>query len=266
MGRSLHERRIARHIDKLEARSPVFVLGIQKSGTTVIAALLAEICGASATIDIRRAIASPEWKVLLQYGIGSFEEYLFKFRREMSRPIIKEPGLTFFYRELREYFPSARFVMIQRHPFEVIRSTLDRLEIPGNKSTVNVNDYSQLADSPAWRINLDTSWLGHCPRNHVDALAYRWKLSARIYLENPNEFLLVKYEDFLEDKVNVIRTLAKDLDLPRVHDIGGKVSRQYQKQGTRPASWTEYFENNLDLVKSVCSKEAGELGYDLNLA
>jgi hypothetical protein len=265
MARSLHERRVAGHLSKLGDRSPIFVLGTQKSGTTVIAASLAHVSGTSATIDIRRAIAYPEWKILLQYGIGSFENYLFRFRKEMSRGIIKEPGLTFFYPELREYFPLARFVMIQRHPYEVIRSTLDRLQIPGNIPEINVRDHSHLAQSPAWRINLDTSWLGHCPRNHVDALAFRWKLAARIYLKNPNEFLLVKYEDFLEDKVRVIRRLARDLGLARVQDIGQKVSEQFQNQGTRPASWTQYFGPNLDLVKSVCSKEAGDLGYDLNL-
>lgn len=243
--------------------SPVIILGTQKSGTTAIAALLAELTGRSVTLDVVRAIQHPEWKILLRYGIGSFEEYIYKYKKEFSREIIKEPTMTYFYDEIRAIFPNAKFVMVQRNPFDNIRSILNRLKLPGNLESVNFSDYPELANSTAWRINLDSTWLGHVPLNYIDALAFRWKLAARIYLNNQDGMLLLKYEDFIADKVSKIEGLADRLGLEKTHDVSGSVDRQYQRKGDSSIDLDEFFGDNYSIIYRMCHQEAELLGYKL---
>ncbi|MCH2556035.1 MAG: sulfotransferase [Alcanivorax sp.] len=247
----------------LSGDAPVIILGVQKSGTTAISALLAQAVGKDATLDVLRSIRHPEWKVLIQYGIGSFEEYIYKYRESFKKEIIKEPGLTFFYKELSRVFPRAKFVMIVRHPMDNIRSILNRLRVPGDLETLDIESYPLVKESPAWRINLDTRWMGYVASNYVDALAYRWKVGARTYLENKENFVLLKYEDFLINKDAYVKQLANEVGLQVNNDISAFLDKQYQSKGNSKIDTKCFFAENYQTIKRMCSKEAELLGYDM---
>lgn len=256
--RSVHKQYV---LKKLRESEPVFILGVQKSGTTAIAALLAEATNLPATLDITRAINRPGAKLLRRYGVEGFDDFVYRYRREFFRKIVKEPGLTFDYEDLKVFFPKARFVMIMREPKDNVRSILNRLKVPGNLKWLEPEEWPELKKSPAWRINFDSSWLGHWPESYVDSLAYRWRLSAEIYFSKPDEFILIKYEDFLSDKKGVVEGLARELGFDVVSDISGKVDNQYQRKGARVADYDAYFGENIACISKQCDDFAARLGY-----
>ena len=79
----------------------VFILGNHKTGSTASAASLAELTDSAVTLDIRGAIRNPKWKVQLSRNIGTFDDFIYENRRELRRPIIKDPVLTLFYEDLK---------------------------------------------------------------------------------------------------------------------------------------------------------------------
>lgn len=256
--RSAHKRYV---IAKLRDSKPIFILGVQKSGTTAIAALLSEATELPATLDITRAISRPGSKILRRYGVEGFDDFIYRYRKEFSRRIVKEPGLTFDYQNLKVFFPKARFVMIMREPRDNIRSILNRLKVPGHLQWLDPEEWPELRKSPAWRINLDSSWLGHWPDSYVDSLAYRWRLAAETYFHDPNAFVLIRYEDFMSDRKASIERLALSLGLEVVADISGKVDNQYQKKGRQVRDYDAYYAGNLKNIRKQCGGLAKKLGY-----
>lgn len=256
--RAVHKEHV---ISKLGKSEPVFILGVQKSGTTAIAALLADATGLPATLDITRAISRPGSKVLRKYGVEGFDDYIYRYRREFSKKIVKEPGLTFDYQNLKHYFPKARFVMIMREPKDNIRSILNRLKVPGHLQWLDPEEWPELKSSPAWRINLDSSWLGCWPESYVDSLAYRWRLSAEAYFNETDAFTLIRYEDFLADKKTTVENLAENLGFEVVNDIASKVDNQYQSKGKRVTDYDEYYGENIEYIFQQCQVGAQRLGY-----
>ena len=63
--RAIHKKYVLATLSESE---PVFILGVQKSGTTAIAALLADATGLPATLDITRAISRPGSKFFESTG------------------------------------------------------------------------------------------------------------------------------------------------------------------------------------------------------
>ena len=254
-----HKRIILNHFEK---QDKIFILGVQKSGTTAIAALLADCTDQPATLDIVRSIRRPGSRILRNYGVEGFDDYIYRYRSEFSKKIVKEPSLTFDYYNLVEYFPRARFVIIMREPKDNIRSILNRLKLPGDLKEINPEEWPELRESPAWRMNLDSTWLGYPPRNYVDSLAYRWLIAAEIYNTSPENFVMLRYEDFLNNKKAVIEGLADSLGLQVIKDISLKVDTQYQPKGKSVSNYSEYYRENLQYIQDHCSELASKLGYD----
>lgn len=237
---------------------PVIGLGNAKSGTTVVAALLAEHTGLSVTLDLR-GIYLP-MLTRLHSGEVRFEEFVERNRLEFSRDIIKEPNLTLLYSDVRRVFPRARSFIVVRDPRDNIRSILNRLRIPGNLEHLDLDRVPTL--TPEWRLGLDASWLGVRGRNYIEMMAGRWNLAADVYLNHAGEMRLVRYEDFLGGKVAAIQALAADLELSGVHDIASKVDVQYQPRGDRRVSWLEFFgRDNLRRIDDICAGRMARLCY-----
>jgi len=260
----LREKRTAsRALNKLASSPPVFVLGSQKSGSTVIAASLAKATGCSVTLDIRRAIPDFSWQPLTALGVSPLSDFVYRYRREFSREIVKEPALSFFFDGLYKLFPNAAFVMIQRHPGETIRSILNRLNIQGDLENICFDDWPALRQSPVWRLALDSAWLDRPSTNYVEALAIRWDYIAKTYLAAADRFTLIRYEDFLKDKEGEILNLARRLGLSVQHNINQELQRQYQPRG-QSVDLREFFgADNYDRIRSVCEGRARYLGYEL---
>ena len=242
-------------------QSPIIVLGNQKSGTSAIAALLAEMSGLSVTLDLRKEIENPTYD-RVKTGELSFAEFVKINKLDFCREIIKEPNLTLFHQEMNEYFTRQKYVFVIRDPRENIRSILNRLKIPGNLRELESEYLEEIRKYPAWNLVLDGRWLGIEGQNYIERLAYRWNFMADIFLENKDKMILVYYEDFVKDKVGVIADLTEKLGLDRVNDIADKVDIQFQPKGNRNVKGIEFFgEDNLERIESICEERIKMFNY-----
>jgi hypothetical protein len=237
--------------------SPIIVLGNQKAGTSVITHLLADRTGLSKTVDI------PEswWPALrsLLNGELNLQTFAKRNRHRFSADVIKEPNLTFFYQELKSLHPDAKFVFVARDPRANIRSLLDRLDLPGDREDI---EPALKNVAPEWRhlFNRDIWNLEY--EHYVGMLSERWTRAARVYLDNQPGIHLIRYEDFLDNKVEAIDRLTDILDLKSVRDISDKVDVQYQPRGNRNVTWLEFFgAHNLRRIEQITCPEMTELGY-----
>ncbi len=241
---------------------PILVLGNQKSGTSAITALLGEATGLSYTIDVFCFFGDAEQRLLA--GDMDFETFVEKARFRFSRDIVKEPSFIAFYKELASRFPDARFVFVVRHPVANIRSILDRLGLPGDRTCLSASHWKQVAEeSQNWKMILRGRQYGHEGDTYIQTLARRWKMSARLYLSNSDRFKKITYEAFTQDKEGRIYELARRLGLDVSNDISDKVDVQYQPKGQKTVDPQSFFgERNLEKISEVCQPEMKSLGYE----
>ena len=182
---------------------PIIILGNQKSGTSVIAALLGHATGLSVTIDLKREYLSTGniYKKVF-HGELPFSIIINRNRADFSKDIIKEPNLTIFYPDLKKTFKTAKFIFIIRQPHQNIRSILNRFGLPGNLDHLEPHHLRLIKKS--WDIVFNGEWIGLRGRNHIEMLALRWNYLVNIYLKNKDSFILMRYEDFLQDKIKSI--------------------------------------------------------------
>jgi hypothetical protein len=256
-------RRLRRALQSLVARpnpAPIFILGHQKSGTSAIAGLLGELTGSSVAIDLLNEDRWPTYAKLAG-GELSFERFLRRNRLDFSRQIVKEPNLTFFHADLVERFPAARFVMVVRDPRTNVKSILDRLGLPGDRSEISPERLRSMRRG--WKLMLDPAWLGLERTDYVELLGRRWNLCADVYLGRPAEMLLLRYEDFRAAKLETLESLAAELELECRNDIGDRLDRQFQPAGNRAVSVEQFFgTENLARIERVCATRMQSLGYE----
>ncbi len=242
--------------------SPIFVLGNQKSGTSAIASLLADLTDKPATIDLVGIYEPIQTK--LHQGQLSFNEFVENNKYDFSKDIIKEPSLTFLYNYIKSYFNSPKNVFIVRNPYDNIRSVLNRVDIPGNEDNIEVN-YKEKWDSANenWKKVIDSRWLGVEGENFIEWMAHRWLKCIEIYEQNKDDFILIRYEDFKKDKVKSIEELAKQLNLPLVNDISDKVDIQYQPAGNQSVDKIDFFgDYNLKKIEQICGDKMQKYNYE----
>ncbi len=242
---------------------PVFVLGNQKSGTTILAALLAKASGRDVTLDLDHFNNNySNYDEIFNRQL-SFRRFLEMNRQEFSKPIIKEPNLTHFFPELKIFFPLARFTMVIRDPRDNIRSILNRFDLPGNQQELTAEQQKRLIGP--WPLVFDGSWVGLLAENYIQMLAQRWALFAELYLENQQEIALCRYEDFLADKVGAVHRLAEAAGIIVSNDIRADVDTQYQSKGKREVEWAGFFgKTNLQAINDICEPAMRRLNYAMD--
>ena len=240
---------------------PIFVLGNQKSGTTIIAALMGKATNRDVTLDLTYYNDNCGEHYYEVYArTVSFRKFIEMNRLEFSNPIIKEPNLTHFYSELRKYFPLGKFMMIVRDPRDNIRSILNRFKLPGDLKDLD-DEHRKLLIGP-WPMVFDGTWCGLEGENYIEMLAERWNLFVQTYMAHQQEMLLCRYEDFLNDKVGEIHHLCQDQGLTVTNDIRDQVDVQYQSKGKRDVDWKEFFgSENLDRINTLCKPAMDLMGY-----
>ena len=237
--------------------APIFILGNPKTGTTVIAALLAQSVGVSVTLDIR-GMRDPVRTDLYRKKI-TLEDFVSSNKLDFSRKIIKDPNLTYLYDDLSKCFPASKSIFINRDPRSNIRSILNRLSLPGHLPQLQDSYLETLP--PGWK-GLTGSWLGLKGENYIEMLAARWNLAADVYLENEGNLTLIRYEDFCRDKCGEIYRLAERVGLTPVNDISNETNKQYQSRGNREISWLDFFgPDNLARIERICGDRMKKFGY-----
>ena len=239
---------------------PVFILGNQKSGTSIIAALLAELGGRSVAIDLDREVTRPTFH-RVRTGALNLDDFIRRNRLEFSRDVVKEANLTTMYPALRGRFPRARFAFVQRDPRDNIRSILQRLGLPGRPAEAGEEQLAGISE--AWRLVLDGRWLGLDGADYLAMLAARWQHFADLAAGAGEKMTVIRYEDFRADKVGGIRELARHLGIAEVADISASTERQYQPRGDHSVGLREFFgEEGLRLIERICARGMATFGYE----
>lgn len=250
-----------RNLNKNTNSSPIFILGNQKSGTSAIAALLGKNTNKKTSIDLFYSGFYSSLFTKWKNNNISTSDFIRKNAVEFSADIIKEPHLSIFYKELKERFPESKFVMIVRNPLDNIRSILDRLNVEGNKEILSKKDKKKFYHS--WSLLLNNSWISGYQEQYIDVLAERWNIISSIYLENKENIILVKYEEFLLDKTGIIKQLSDKLNLTQQIDISHLLDKQFQPKGKKKSVDLKVFfeKENYSRIKEICKENMQKLGY-----
>ena len=241
---------------------PLFILGNQKSGTTVIANLLSQATSKSLTSDFQSAISHKTLQLELDFHLLKFSDFIQDYKYEFSKDIIKEPFLSYYIDELINEFPKAKFVLIIRSPFQNIRSILNRLIVPGNLEKINFDTYHEIIKTPVWKLAMQSNMLGIYSSHYIEAMANRWNYIVNSYLKNSNRIHLVKYEDFLNDKGTFIYNLSNNLELKILENIEKDVNVQYQPKGNAEIDLKDFFGAvNYKMIERLCKENLKKLGY-----
>lgn len=231
----------------------VWIFGFQKSGTSAIAGLLAHMADKTVTIDTKYLWAP--YSIAIKKGELELEQHVKKFSYPFSKDILKEPGATFYIDKIESFFTLKKYIFIVRNPFDNIRSILNRLDLPGNKMNIRLEDVP-----PLWR----SKFPGH-GRNYIRDLAELW-LEANDqdpYMKN-ERCILIKYEDFKNSKEKAIASIVKKLDFPIKNSIQEIKDHPFQPTGTADVDLLEFFgESNAKVIQEICGKRMKELNYDL---
>lgn len=254
-----HRRRIAYPINK----TPIIVLGNQKSGTSAIATLLGEMTGKTYAIDLFYRCGNVEKQVLT--GALSWEDFVDLARKYFSRDIIKDPGFTFLLEPLSKSFPNARYVFVVRDPFANIRSILNRVDVPGNLKDMSESHWEKLRrERPGWEPVL-SGLSGDCAgATYIETLALRCSKALELCHKKPLTWITIRYEDFLTDKVGTIAEITSKLNLAHKNDISDIQDRSFQPPSRIRSSPIEFFGNaNAEIIESICKHAMAPFSYKL---
>jgi hypothetical protein len=242
---------------------PRFILGNQRSGTTAVAALLAEATGESAALDLSREVFDPQFDRLRSGTLG-LDEHVGRNRFSYSRTIIKEPHLTPFVDDLRARFPHGRFAVVVREPGDNLRSLFDYLEVAGDAGRAAFASARRYRTFKSWRLVVDGDWLGLEGETPLEQMAQRWNLCADAYLRYPDTTVLLRYEDFVADRQAATRALAEGLGLFALPGWGAvAASRSFQPAGVHRDRPPEDFfgPEAIAVIDRICGERMAALGY-----
>ena len=114
-----------------------------------------------------------------------------------------------------------------------------------------------------WELVVDGKWMGVEGENYIDQLAGRWNQAAHVYLEHQEDIELVRYEDFVQEKVATVDGLVSRLGENMRNRIEDKVDQQFQPRGKRrDVDWLLFYgESNLKRIERRCGRAMSAVGY-----
>lgn len=244
-------------------QNPIFVFGNAKSGTTIISHLISRAAGLSLTSDIIRAIPDACLAVQLEHQLLSIESIAKKYRFEFSKDIIKEPVFTPYASRFMKHFKHSRAAFVFRDPRDNLRSILQRLKIPGHLDWINPAEWPEVKKTKAWKMSLLGGWWFEPGSNqYIEALAQTWNRNFLEYRRQAEQYVLIRYEDFVARKSGEIERAIDDLGLRIKYDISPEVDKQMQPKGDHTIAIAEFFgESNLARIESICAEGISALNY-----
>jgi len=223
-------------------KDALWIFGMQKSGTTAIAALLAKRAGKTSTLDT--PLLWTPYIEQLEFGNIVLKNHIKSNAYDFSKDIIKEPNATFLFNELKQVFRLNKYIVIIRNPFDTIRSILNRLNIPGNLREINIAE-------------VDENWqhlFFNNGKQYIEDLTCLWKKAYDGNMLDSASCILVRYEDFNKNKLNFIDKLCFDLNYEIKADINHLLNKKFQPPGHRNIKLEEFFgDENYNFIKNNCS-------------
>ena len=241
----------------LNTHDPILVLGNQKTGSTAIAELLAQYGSLWATTDLH-PLQSPAAQI--ENEPASVACLIQRLRYYFRRDLIKENELTAATDSLLEVLPQARPVFVVRHPVHNIRSILDRVSLPGRPLPFEDLGLSE----NGWERIVRGHDYGIEAEDHITSLALRWCRTTTIYLRHSDRLHLVRYEDFMSDKLGTINALATQLGVEPKEDIRPLLDVPFQPRGDhRSTPPSDFFSAQaLDIIHERCNDGMSALNYE----
>lgn len=239
-------------------KDPVLIFGNQKSGTTAITALLGKLTGLTYA-DYLPGFTQPVLHDIQNGNLSLDKAIRRQAKVEFSKAIIKECSLTLFYEQLAPLYPASPKIFIVRDPRDNLRSLLNYFSLPADTKEYKL---SGLHMQTEWEHVLNNDWLGLPSPSPIHSLANRWRYLADIYQKFERDFILVRYEDFMQDKAARIKALAGELGLEAKYSIDHLVDHPFQPPGDRHISWIDFFgTEKLAIINDICGDYLAFFGY-----
>jgi hypothetical protein len=228
-------------------RDPVWVFGIQKSGSTVFAKALATASGRTSLMDT--PLLWDTWNAPLD--AAQFARLARRHPVTFSPAVLKEPSTTFYPEAVCALTSRPRHLLLIREPAANIRSALDALGVPGHPDAPVPKDIR-----PAYARYFETS--GMPP---ALAMAHRWCLAYdRPFWDNP-AIGVVAYEEFLAQPEPVLARATEHLGWRSGHAVDAVLRRQHQPAGAhRNVPLSDFFgEEMLGQIRSLTASRHAQL-------
>tara|TARA_B100000700_G_scaffold208878_1_gene229641 strand:+ start:1846 stop:2631 length:786 start_codon:yes stop_codon:yes gene_type:complete len=232
----------------------VVVLGHQKSGTTVIANLIAKSAELSYSNDPIYNTDKNSTRVLKYiYGdLPAFYNHVNKNKSKFFHNVVKDPDFSFSFQAVKELYPKSKYLFVERNPLDIIRSIFNRLGIDGRIDCKSIDGIPLKRGTEQWRYILNGD--GSDDYTVIERLSHRIETCMQIYKENEDELILLKYEDFLLNKRAFIEGCCRTLNFPIKKDISGDVDTQFQPKGDAKVDPESFFgKENYEKIISIGS-------------
>ncbi|MDZ7759338.1 MAG: sulfotransferase [Desulfovermiculus sp.] len=244
-------------------RCSLVVLGHQKSGTTAIAALAAHAADVEYSND---PLYHADW------GKGELADKLLShevnLRSEVKkRPklfcgiVVKDPDFSFIPDQVVAVFNRALIIYVVRDPRQTIRSIADRLNLSAEDLGRAV--LPKNVPNKHWRLILEGQMPQVGGHSITERLAYRWKAALNSCRQVQKVSIIIRYEDFLDNKVALINNLVNMCGLVVRTNIDQDVNKKYQPPGNLKIDPFERLgHENVRVIEAITGEHMFALGYE----
>lgn len=228
----------------------LLIVGCERSGTTVISSLISEGSGLSYLND-----PPDSWYIyplVKMVGIKGFTLSL--IYRLWKYSIVKIPGFATILSQLKIIHPFGfKVVYIVRDPRDTFAAIKERLELDLNGLYVNIHYLNKKGNSICENIGIKWS---------------TYLKSAKSFEKKyPNDILFIKYEDFLNDKIEVLKTISTFASIKMNYTlIENKIDVQANKSWSSKIKGAKRYLNDLDqseidTIERITRKGIEEFNY-----
>jgi hypothetical protein len=216
----------------------ILITGCERSGTTIIATLLSKSSGLKLLNDPKESwYIYPLVKTMGLRGMPI--SFIFKLWRF---PLVKVPGFATILPQLRKMqINKFKVIYLVRDPRDNYAAIKERLNEDLNGLFLNIN------------------FLNLKGKNQCENIALRWNAylnCVKDYNDNYGDVLFVKYEDFLEDKLQMLENIASFCDI-KINSaaIIGDLDKQINKSwSSKIKGKSRYIDDlNSDEIETVTS-------------